>query len=71
MIETPFFFNNKDIQLFGVIHEPAQPVKNLAWVLCHPFAEEKLWSHRVYVNLARTLAKSGYTVLRFDYRGYC
>ena len=39
-------------------------------MFCHPFAEEKLWSHRVFVNFARELVKIGYTVLRFDYMGH-
>lgn len=38
-------------------------------VLCAPLFEEKLWSHRVMVNLARFLAQQGVSVLRFDYFG--
>lgn len=41
----------------------------LGIVFCHPFAEEKLISHRVLVNLARSLCNEGYYVLRFDYMG--
>jgi len=37
--------------------------------MSHPFAEEKLWSHRVFVSFARALAERGYPVLRFDYMG--
>ena len=37
--------------------------------MCHPFAEEKLWSHRVFVNFARSAATAGYAVLRFDFMG--
>ncbi|MDY6896414.1 MAG: alpha/beta hydrolase, partial [Thermotogota bacterium] len=39
-------------------------------VFCHPFAEEKLISHRVMVNLARRLSSDGYYVLRFDFMGH-
>ena len=39
------------------------------FVLCHPFGEEKLWTHRVFVSFARQLASDGYPVLRFDYMG--
>lgn len=39
-------------------------------VLCHPFGEEKLWSHRVFVNFAREAALRGLAVLRFDFRGH-
>jgi len=38
-------------------------------VFCHPFAEEKLWTHRVFVSYARRLAAAGFTVLRFDFLG--
>lgn len=75
MNETPFFFdNNRSQKLFGVLHSPVQDMSDvpntMGWVLCHSFAEEKLWAHRVYVSLARLLASQGYTVLRFDYSGY-
>ena len=38
--------------------------------MCHAFAEEKLWSHRVFVNFARLAASAGYAVLRFDFMGH-
>jgi alpha/beta superfamily hydrolase len=70
MTETPFFFNSGQLSLFGVRHDPAQNTKKCGWVMCHAFAEEKLWAHRVFVSLARELASAGYPVLRFDFRGY-
>jgi uncharacterized protein len=67
--ETPLYFSSSGDQLFGVLHltegEPAAP----AFVFCHPFGEEKLWSHRVFVGFARELARHGHAVLRFDCRG--
>ena len=33
-------------------------------------AEEKLWTHRVFVSYARQLAAAGYPVLRFDLTGH-
>ena len=38
--------------------------------MCHAFAEEKLWSHRVFVNFARSASSAGYAVLRFDFMGH-
>jgi len=70
MNETPVFFAGKQDRLFGVLHRPEQEGNGQAFVFCHPFAEEKLWAHRVFVNFARELARHGYAVLRFDYRGY-
>ncbi len=65
--ETPFFFELGDERLFGVLHGAENPVTGV--VFCHAFAEEKLWSHRVYVNFARAAAAAGFAVLRFDMRG--
>jgi exosortase A-associated hydrolase 2 len=67
MIETPVFFGD-DAALFGVYHEPEQPSAT-PFIFCHPFAEEKLWAHRVFVSFARILARAGHPVMRFDYRG--
>lgn len=69
MSETPFFFRLGDQQLFAVLHRPDSGAARQGVVLCHALAEEKLWSHRVYVNLARDLAGEGISVLRFDFRG--
>lgn len=69
MAETPFFFAREDARLFGILHSPDGSAKPLAFVMSHPFGEEKLWSHRVFVSCARALAERGYAVLRFDYLG--
>jgi alpha/beta superfamily hydrolase len=79
-METPIFFKNKDYRLFGVLHEPVgvdstigcstSAHARLGFVFCHPFAEEKLASHRIMVNLARSLAKKNISCLRFDYMGH-
>jgi hypothetical protein len=65
-IETPFFFGSAEQRLFGVIHEPVGPTFKTPYVFCHPFGEEKLWAHRVFVAYSRLLAADGYLVLRFD-----
>lgn len=67
--ETPLFFANGTYRLFGILHEPAAIPTGWGWVLCHPFAEEKLWTQRVYVSFARMLAAHGAWVLRFDAMG--
>ena len=72
-METPTFINHNNYNLFGVIHEPESINKDVKLstgiVFCYPFAEEKLISHRVFVNLARRLTKEGYYCFRFDYYG--
>lgn len=69
MIETPFYFASGRHQLFAMEHRPSSPGSSVGFVFCHPFAEEKLWSHRVMLNLARDLANSGFPALRFDQMG--
>lgn len=68
--ETPFFFAQGSRRLFGVLHLPKTGAAcTRAFVMSHPFGEEKLWSHRVFVTMARALAERGHAVLRFDYTG--
>jgi exosortase A-associated hydrolase 2 len=67
--ETPFFFGTGSRNLFGVLHQPASRTDLTPFVFCHPFGEEKLWAHRIFVTFARELARRGRTVLRFDYLG--
>ena len=69
-METPFYFKNKTYELFGIFHEPDMISKENGFVFVHPFAEEKLWAHRVLVTFARELSKRGYPVLRFDFMGH-
>jgi exosortase A-associated hydrolase 2 len=68
MSEIPFFFDGRSARLFGVLHENG-PARGVPFVFCHPFGEEKLWTHRVFVSFARRLAQRGHPVLRFDYTG--
>ena len=71
-MEDCFFFKNSTYNLFGCLHKPDKPERRngIGLVICSPFAEEKLWSHRVIVNFARCLANNGFSVLRFDYMGH-
>ncbi len=69
MTETPLYFPHGGLALFGVLHEAAGTEPKLPVVFCHPFGEEKLWTHRVFVSFARELALRGHAVLRFDQTG--
>ncbi len=69
MTEQPFIFAHDTGRLFGMWHLPEAVPSTTAFLMSHPFGEEKLWSHRVYVSAARALAARGHRVLRFDYRG--
>lgn len=69
MVEEPFFFRREREQLFAMLHGPKEKANATAFVMSHPFGEEKLWSHRVFVSVARALAARGHPVLRFDFVG--
>ena len=67
--EHPLFFELGNHLLFGMLHLPEDREPRQGVVICHALAEEKLWSHRVFVALARELTKRGIAALRFDFRG--
>ncbi len=60
--ESPFFFESETARLFGMLHAPgAVSASRTAFVMSHPFGEEKLWSHRVFVVFARALRGAGHS----------
>ena len=65
-----FFFGRSSRQLFGAYHAPSrtQPSRGAA-LLCPPWGQEYLISHRTLRRLAERLSDTGYHVLRFDYYG--
>ena len=65
--ELPFYFGPGK-ELFGFYH-PAAAVTGTAVLLCPPFGVEQIRCHRLYRQLAHSLAESGLPVLRFDYFG--
>jgi len=67
--ETPFYFVNGNHRLFGILHGTEKPSRGTGYVLCYPFAEERLWAQRVFVKFARELARRGVPALRFDFQG--
>ena len=71
-MEECFFFKRSKFSLFGCLHQPEKITErqNIGIVICSPFAEEKLWSQRAMVNLARFLCENGFPVFRFDYMGH-
>lgn len=64
-----FYFGPSESYLFGVFHPREGVNRNEAVLLCNPFGQEYLRAHKSIRRLAINLAKLGYPVLRFDYRG--
>jgi alpha/beta superfamily hydrolase len=65
--ETPFFFG-PDTGLFGMYHAPSVPARR-AMLMCPPLGQDLIRCHRLYRQLAQSLAEEGMAVLRFDYHG--
>lgn len=64
------FFGESSRQLFGVYHAPrAGAARDAGVVLCYPGAQEYNMAHWAFRKLAGMLAREGFHVLRFDYRG--
>jgi pimeloyl-ACP methyl ester carboxylesterase len=64
--ELPFHFGPHG-QLFGMFHAGHDARK--AVLLCPPLGQDQIRCHRLYRQLARTLAAEHIAVLRFDYYG--
>jgi acetyl esterase/lipase len=64
--EEASFFGGPE-RLFGVTYLPPDP--EVGVVICSPIHAELLRNYRREVLLARSLARSGYAVQRFQYRG--
>lgn len=57
----------RDEQLYYVVHSPSRPVARI--VLAGPFASERPHAYAAWAGWARFLARCGWEVVRFDYRG--
>jgi len=64
-----FRFGLPGEQRYAIFHEPAAAPRAEAVLLCNPFGQEAIRSHRLFRVLAERLARAGFAVLRFDYRG--
>ncbi|VWX55471.1 Serine aminopeptidase, S33 [Burkholderiales bacterium 8X] len=65
---TPMLFGPASRQLFGLFHPPERD-GNTALLVCGPFGQEAIRSHRLFRVLSDRLARAGVPVLRFDYYG--
>jgi pimeloyl-ACP methyl ester carboxylesterase len=69
-MSRPFFFGESGRQLYGVYHAPrTRGGRDGAVLICPPFGQEYMRTHRALRQLALHLAKRGSHVLRFDYSG--
>jgi uncharacterized protein len=61
---TPFRFGTAKRQMFGVLQGRGEAV-----LMCNPFGQEAIRSHRLFKLLADRLTREGLHVMRFDYFG--
>ena len=67
---TPLLFGPVSRQLFGLYHAAQGGADGgLAVLICAPFGQEAIRSHRLFRLLADRLSRAGVAVLRFDYFG--
>lgn len=65
-----FHFGISDEPLLGTYHPAQGDTKpGCGVLLCNPFGEEAIRSHRIFRVMAARLAREGVSVLRFDYFG--
>ncbi|MBK9607646.1 MAG: alpha/beta hydrolase [Betaproteobacteria bacterium] len=66
----PIRFGDRQRQLFGMYHPPTGSANGrYCVVLCNPFGQEVIRSHRLLKVLGDRLSRAGFPVLRFDYFG--
>lgn len=70
----PFFVQDKDHKLIGIIHKPINYATNVASslpvvIICHGLKDSKYGKRGAFVRLAQKLSESGFVVVRFDFQG--
>jgi len=68
--ETPRFFTPREHPLYGVLHAPAAPVRDLVVVHVHGLGVEQITTYRAEVLCARAVASAGVPVFRYHARGH-
>lgn len=67
--ETVGFFGRNTEKMLGITYSPEGEARG-AVVICPPVFLEKVITNQAETELARTLARRGIAVQRFDYRGF-
>ena len=67
---NPIRFGAAGRRLFGLYLPPSgEATRNESILLCNPFGQEAIRSHRLFRALGDRLSRSGFHVMRFDYFG--
>jgi uncharacterized protein len=65
----PLRFGSPQRELFGMLHRPERGGGGTGVLVCNPFGQEAVRSHRLFRVMAERLVRSGLSVMRFDYFG--
>src|SRR5215475_8484677 len=65
----PVFFGRPERPLFGWFHAARADSAPIGVVICNPFGDEAIRTHRSMRHLAEAAAGLGIPTLRFDYDG--
>ncbi|NPA90160.1 MAG: alpha/beta fold hydrolase [Chloroflexi bacterium] len=63
------WLQNKGQRIASMLHLPDEQKPHPGILMLHGFTGHRMESHLLFVKAARTFARAGYTVLRFDFRG--
>lgn len=61
--------NRNGKNLFGMLHTPKGPAKNIGLIILSPGIKSRVGPHRLYVKMAELFTQMGFTVLRADPEG--
>lgn len=65
----PLRFGQPQRELFGILHRPERGAAGTGVLVCNPFGQEAVRSHRLFRVMAERLVRSGRSAMRFDYFG--
>jgi alpha/beta superfamily hydrolase len=69
MKEEHFFLENNDKKIYTVRYDPENKKSNTGIILAKPIWGERIRTHRIFTNLARTICKEGFFTITCDYYG--
>jgi len=68
-LEEYLFIKSDKNSLFTACFKPDSLYRKEAYIICHPFAEEKKYTQKLLVDLAKKLQSNGITAILFDLNG--
>jgi pimeloyl-ACP methyl ester carboxylesterase len=67
--EEPVYIESRGCRLFGIFHPAVDGTRDLGILFANSGMQNRVGPHRLYVDFARMLCRSGFSVLRIDLPG--